>query len=125
LVAEEEGKVQQRYCGNCGSEVAEGQKFCGNCGTPVHEAAVVPTPEADVQTPPPPSSEPRRRGVGYTILGVALLLCGIVCVIIVVLALMLHFLSGPIPNMAFGVLFIGGIGLACLFGAWQNLRRTS
>jgi hypothetical protein len=43
-----------RYCGNCGIELAPGDQFCQNCGTPVHQAATVPTPEADVPVPPPP-----------------------------------------------------------------------
>jgi hypothetical protein len=94
--------VQQRYCGNCGNDLPEGVRFCGS---PDHATACVPTPE------------PRRRGVGHTILGVALLLCGIVCLLMVLLARTLYFLFGPIPNMAFAGLFIGRIGLACLYGA--------
>jgi hypothetical protein len=43
-----------RYCGNCGHELAPEDQFCQNCGTPVHQAATVPTPEADVPVPPPP-----------------------------------------------------------------------
>jgi hypothetical protein len=49
--------MQQRYCGNCGNELAEGVKFCGNCGSPVHGTVRVPTPEADVQVPRPPSPQ--------------------------------------------------------------------
>jgi predicted amidophosphoribosyltransferase len=40
--------VADRFCGNCGNALSEDDRFCRNCGTPVHEAAVVPTPEADV-----------------------------------------------------------------------------
>jgi hypothetical protein len=46
--------VTDRYCRNCGHELAETDRFCPNCGTPVHEAAHVPTPEADVDVPLPP-----------------------------------------------------------------------
>ena len=45
-----------RYCGNCGNELYPDDQFCQNCGTPVHQAATVPTPEADVPVPPPPRS---------------------------------------------------------------------
>jgi hypothetical protein len=44
----------QRYCSNCGHELRPEDQFCSNCGTPVHQAAHVPTPEADVPVPPPP-----------------------------------------------------------------------
>jgi len=40
-----------RYCGNCGNELNPADQFCQNCGTPVHQAATVPTPEADVPVP--------------------------------------------------------------------------
>jgi hypothetical protein len=43
-----------RYCGNCGRELSQEDQFCRSCGAPVHEAARVPTPEADVPVPPPP-----------------------------------------------------------------------
>src|SRR5215207_10080771 len=46
--------MADRYCRNCGHELAEDDRFCPNCGRPVHEAAHVPTPEADVPVPPPP-----------------------------------------------------------------------
>src|SRR5918997_4816948 len=46
--------LADRYCRNCGHELAEDDRFCPNCGTPVHKAAHVPTPEADVPLPPPP-----------------------------------------------------------------------
>src|SRR5829696_1577066 len=48
------GAVTNRYCRNCGHELAETDRFCPNCGTPAHEAAHVPTPEADVDVPSPP-----------------------------------------------------------------------
>ena len=38
---------QRRYCTNCGHQLAENDRFCANCGTPVHEAAHMPTPEAE------------------------------------------------------------------------------
>jgi hypothetical protein len=53
--------VTDRYCRNCGHELAETDRFCPNCGTPVHEAAHVPTSEADVDVPSPP-----QQGVATT-----------------------------------------------------------
>jgi zinc-ribbon domain len=47
----------RRYCSNCGHQLAENDSFCANCGTPVHEAAHVPTPEAD-RPEIPPAAEP-------------------------------------------------------------------
>jgi hypothetical protein len=46
-----------RYCGNCGNELSSEDQFCRSCGTPVHQAARVPTPEADVPVPPPTQSQ--------------------------------------------------------------------
>jgi hypothetical protein len=46
----------KRYCRNCGHELDPEDQFCQNCGTPVHQAATVPTPEADVPVPPPPQA---------------------------------------------------------------------
>jgi hypothetical protein len=45
-----------RYCRNCGHELGPEDQFCQNCGTSVHQAATVPTPEADVPVPPPPQA---------------------------------------------------------------------
>src|SRR5215218_3228767 len=57
-VAGEKGRsmaeAPARYCSNCGNELKPEDQFCQNCGTPVHQAATVPTPEADVPVPPPP-----------------------------------------------------------------------
>jgi zinc ribbon protein len=52
--------VADRYCWNCGHQLAEKDRFCPNCGSPVHEAAHVPTPEADVDVPPPVEVEGRE-----------------------------------------------------------------
>jgi hypothetical protein len=49
--------LADRFCRNCGHELAEGDRFCPNCGTPVREAAHVPAPEADVPVPPPPGQQ--------------------------------------------------------------------
>jgi hypothetical protein len=46
--------VAGRYCSNCGHQLTTDASFCANCGRPVHETAQVPTPEADVNVPPPP-----------------------------------------------------------------------
>ena len=44
---------QRRCCTNCGHQLAEDDRFCANCGTPVHEAAHMPTPEAERPRVPP------------------------------------------------------------------------
>ena len=44
---------QRRCCTNCGHQLAEDDRFCANCGTPVHEAAHMPTPEAERPGVPP------------------------------------------------------------------------
>jgi hypothetical protein len=49
--------VADRYCRNCGHELSSEDRFCPSCGRPVHETAQVPTPEADVPVPPPPSTQ--------------------------------------------------------------------
>ena len=50
--------MADRYCRNCGHELAENDPFCPNCGTPIQEAAHVPTPEADRPAPRiPPAAE--------------------------------------------------------------------
>ena len=49
-------EAPSRYCANCGNELSSEDQFCRNCGTPVHQAARVPTPEADVPVPPPPQA---------------------------------------------------------------------
>ena len=46
-----------RYCRNCGHELRQEDRFCPGCGRPVRETAHVPTPDADVLVPPPPSSQ--------------------------------------------------------------------
>jgi len=50
--------VADRYCSNCGHELAQDDRLCPNCGSPVHQTAQVPTPEADVPAPPPPVNKP-------------------------------------------------------------------
>ena len=53
-------EAPDRYCGNCGNELSPEDQFCRNCGRPVHQAARVPTPEADIPVPPP-----SQAGGGY------------------------------------------------------------
>lgn len=56
-----------RYCGNCGNELTPNDRLCQSCGTPVHQAATVPTPEADVPVPAPPlagGAAPQPQQVG-------------------------------------------------------------
>ena len=49
--------MASRYCSNCGQELNEDSRFCPSCGRPAHETAHVPTPEADVPVPTPPSQQ--------------------------------------------------------------------
>jgi zinc-ribbon domain len=57
-------ETPDRYCGNCGRELSPEDQFCRNCGRPVHQAARVPTPEADVPVPPPLQAGSVRNGSG-------------------------------------------------------------
>lgn len=45
-------EAPERYCSNCGHELSLEDQLCPNCGRPVHQAARVPTPEADIPVPP-------------------------------------------------------------------------
>jgi len=56
VTCKEDGIVADRYCGNCGHELSPDDQFCRNCGRPAHQAARVPTPEADVPVPPQPQA---------------------------------------------------------------------
>src|SRR5215203_1872035 len=56
VTCREDDAVADRYCGNCGHELSPDDQFCRNCGRPVHQAARVPTPEADVPVPPQPQA---------------------------------------------------------------------
>src|SRR5215211_1060921 len=49
-------ETPQRYCSNCGHQLSPQEQFCPKCGAAVHQAATVPTPEADVPVPPPPQT---------------------------------------------------------------------
>src|SRR5215217_7434458 len=57
-------ETPQRYCRNCGHELSPQEQFCPNCGAAVHQAATVPTPEADVPVPPPPQTTGGAGGAG-------------------------------------------------------------
>jgi zinc-ribbon domain len=133
--------VTERHCRNCGHELAETDRFCPNCGTPVHEAAHVPTPEADVDVPSPPPQagvttpppgEAGREGAQRAILvaprprwaqiGVAVLLAGLITEIpqlIWGLATWVDFSSPqfPSPQFVFGILH----PLTLLCGLWAGL----
>jgi hypothetical protein len=133
--------VAERHCRNCGHELAETDRFCPNCGTPAHEAAHVPTPEADVDVPSPPPQagaatpppdEAGREGVQRGILvaprprwaqiGVAVLLAGMLTEIpqlIWGLATWVFFYSPSFPSyiIIFGVLH----PLTLLCGLWAGL----
>ncbi len=76
--------MADRYCRNCGQELAETDAFCPNCGRPVHETAEVPTPEANRDVPPPPTQSvgdgapqegwPQRHPILTGCLGIIVLL---------------------------------------------------
>jgi hypothetical protein len=57
--------LADRFCRNCGRELAEDDRFCPNCGQ--DQTATFP-PEQYIQTPnvnvPPPQSSPARAGFG-------------------------------------------------------------
>src|SRR5215218_4784629 len=72
--------VPDRYCRNCGNELRETDRFCPNCATPVQEAAHVPTPEADVEVPPPPQQDRPTAGDNRT-RNLLLMLAGLIGVI--------------------------------------------
>ena len=96
--------MAERYCTNCGQELTDDSRFCPSCGRPVHETAQVPTPEADVNVPPPPeqtagtgapqtaaapqAAPQQRRGWGSRILIGCLGLIGVFIVLIVGVALL-------------------------------------
>ncbi len=43
--------MADRFCRNCGNELAEADAFCPGCGKPVQQVAHVPVPEANVTVP--------------------------------------------------------------------------
>ncbi len=51
--------MADRHCRNCGHELGDEDRFCPSCGQPAHETAHVPTPETDVQVPPPGTASPQ------------------------------------------------------------------
>jgi hypothetical protein len=51
--------MADRYCRNCGHELAENNRFCTNCRAPAHQAGHIPTPESDTAAPPPPIQQAR------------------------------------------------------------------
>jgi hypothetical protein len=59
--------LADRYCRNCGNELAEDDRFCSNCGRAVHESAHVPTPEADrpVRRIPPAAERDASERLRY------------------------------------------------------------
>src|SRR5215203_2757483 len=130
------GAVTERHCRNCGHELAETDRFCPNCGTPVHEAAHVPTPEADVDVPSPPKQagvttpppdEAGREGAQLGILvaprprwaqiSVAVLLAGLITEIPQVIWGLATWVEFPSPQFVFGILH----PLTLLCGLWAGL----
>jgi len=112
--------MADRFCGNCGNELRPSDKFCPNCGGTVREATREATVEADAPVPPAP--EQRRRGLGHKVLGIALLMCGIACALILAVIVVIAVVDEPLPNTLFAVVFFGGLAAATFFGAWKNLR---
>lgn len=82
--------MADRYCGRCGHELSPEDQFCRNCGSPVHEAATVPTSEADVPVPSPPQQDGTLQSgwvKRHLYLTVGLAFVGLIFVGIVVAAL--------------------------------------
>ena len=135
------GAVTERHCRNCGHELAETNRFCPNCGTPVHEAAHVPTPEADVDVPSPPQQagvttpppdeagrEGAQRGVlvaprpRWAQIGAAVLLAGLITEIpqlIWGLATWVDFSAPQFPSSQFVFGILHPLTLLC--GLWAGL----
>src|SRR5215207_385471 len=130
------GALTERHCRNCGHELAETDRFCPNCGTPVHEAAHVPTPEADVDGPSPsqqagvttpPPDEAGREGAQRGILvaprprwaqiSVAVLLAGMITEIPQVIWGLATWVEFPSPVLLYGILH----PLTLLCGLWAGL----
>src|SRR5215207_9223907 len=135
------GALTERHCRNCGHELAETDRFCPNCGTPVHQAAHVPTPEADVDVPSPPQQagvttpppdeagrEGAQRGIlvaprpRWAQIGVAVLLAGMITEIPqLIWGLATWLTTGlvefPSSQFVFGILH----PLTLLCGLWAGL----
>jgi hypothetical protein len=130
------GAVTERHCRNCGHELAETDRFCPNCGTPVHEAAHVPTPEADVDVPSPPQQagvttpppdeagrEGAQRGIlvaprpRWAQISVAVLLAGMITEIPQVIWGLATWVEFPSPVLLYGILH----PLTLLCGLWAGL----
>jgi hypothetical protein len=128
--------VTERHCRNCGHELAETDRFCPKCGTPVHEAAHVPTPEADVDVPSPPQQagattpppdeagrEGAQRGVlvaprpRWAQISVAVLLAGMITEIPQLIWGLATWVVFPSPQFIFGILH----PLTLLCGLWAGL----
>ena len=68
--------MADKYCRDCGHELEQEDRFCPGCGQAAHQAARVPTSEADMSVPPTPQPAdegPRtpvggaNRGSGFTV----------------------------------------------------------
>jgi uncharacterized membrane protein YvbJ len=75
------------YCTNCGTEYQEGQRFCGNCGANVAALAV------SGLAPEVPRVAPVRGG-GESLGKLAALLVGIVVVFVLMVYLVIPFVFG-------------------------------
>ena len=53
--------MAQRYCTNCGNELADGIRFCGNCGQPVGEPSPEPQARAERPSEAPEQTRPPER----------------------------------------------------------------
>ena len=56
--------MADRYCRNCGHELAEKNRFCTNCGAPAHQAGHIPTPDAATATLQPPPIQQTQGTAG-------------------------------------------------------------
>ena len=114
-----------RYCTNCGHELGSDDRFCPNCGTPAHQAAYVPTPEADVTVPPSPAGvNPSlnlfRGGVFRKIAALPTWAKALLVLVVLVVLGMSILLSPLVVVLAFLVLIVAVLALVI-----QLLRRAS
>ena len=64
-----------KFCGNCGTQVADGAKVCGNCGTPlVNEGGKMPVSEVPGIDYVDPEKKAKNKKQVKIVLGVAILI---------------------------------------------------
>jgi hypothetical protein len=132
-----EGKVEDRYCGNCGHKLKPDDRFCSGCGKPVRETARVSTSEAVEDEVPPidQAQTPSQRGAGDRVIDVLIVLIG-VPVWMLVVAFVYAFDTtggGSASQMGtataealishFPVVFAAAVVLTFLTVRWSRYRR--